>query len=142
MSRAETALPALCGLVDADFCLLGAVVGHGKVEPPRLGNEQRCAGSLRSGDFAEWLVMVGVFLLEDPDGAVPARDVDALSLGIVEDVVGVADGAEVGHRLARLGVKYQQLGWAPGPHEQTVVSFVECHGEVLRGVLYGPGRDY
>src|SRR5215211_5743233 len=119
MSRAETALPAVCGLVDADFCLLGAVVGHGEVEPPRLRREQRCAGSLCGGDLAEWLVVVSVFLLEDTDGAGAARDVDALGLGVVEDVVGVAGGVEAGERLARVGIQYEQLGRAPGPHEQT-----------------------
>ena len=89
----------MCGLVDADFCLLGAVIGHGEVEPPRLRHEQRCAGSLCGGDFAEWLVVVDVFLRDDTDGAGAARDVDAPSFGVVEDVVGVAGGVEAGERL-------------------------------------------
>src|SRR5215212_10997184 len=137
-----SSLPVGFGLVDADCCLLAAVVRNGDVEPPQLTNEQRRTSPFTGGDLAERLVMVGILLRKDPDGTSPARDVDALGLGVVEDVVRVSDGAEVGHRLSRLGIEYQQPGGASGADEQTVVGLVEGHGEVLRSALYGPSCDH
>src|SRR5215210_5356312 len=114
----KSSLPVGFGLVYANCCLLAAVVCYGDVEPPRLGNEQRRTSPFSGGGLAERFVMVGILLRKDPDGTVPARDVDELGLGVVEDVVRIADGAEVGYRLSRLGVKCQQQSEAPGPHEQ------------------------
>src|SRR5215207_2292420 len=100
----SSSLPASSGLEDADCRFLAPVVWYGDVEPPRLGNEQRRTSPCISGDLAERLVIVGPCLREGPDGAVPARDVDALGRGVVEDVVGGARGVEAGEGRAYVGV--------------------------------------
>src|SRR5215212_10310141 len=99
-----SSLPVGFGLVDADCCLLAAVVRNGDVEPPQLTNEQRRTSPFSGGGLAERLVMVGILLRKDADGTVPARDVDVLGLGVVEDVVRVADRAEAGQCLACVSV--------------------------------------
>jgi hypothetical protein len=57
------------GFEGADLCLLITAVRHGEIERARLGHKQRCSSTLRSVDFADRAVGVGILLLEDANGA-------------------------------------------------------------------------
>lgn len=67
---------------------------HGEIERARLRHEQPCSSPLCSAAFANLAVGVEVLLLEDANGALAARDVDALYRGAVEDAVSAAGGVE------------------------------------------------
>jgi hypothetical protein len=81
-------------------------------------------------------------LLKDADGPLPTRDVDALILSVVEDVVGVTRRIEAGYRLARFSVENKQLGGASGAHKQTVIGFIQSHGEIFPSFAQRPRLDH
>src|SRR5215210_5762248 len=94
--RLPQALLPGSGLENANLRLLIPSVRYSDVERACVIYEEGRSGPLAGIGLAHQLVVVRIYLREDADGPFASRNVDALVLGVVENVVRVARRIESG----------------------------------------------
>jgi hypothetical protein len=75
--------------------------------------------------------VVGIFLLKDIDIALSPRDVNALVVDVVIQIVHVGDTRLRRHDLTGIGVIDDQSRRGPGNDEQPMIRLIQSHREVL-----------
>src|SRR6266566_7184835 len=74
--------------------------------------------------------MIGVFLLENADHSLAPDYVNTLAVWVIIHIIGVASAGQCCDNVARLRVKNDELGWAPGSDEQPMICFVQRQRKV------------
>src|SRR5665213_2090210 len=90
-------------------------------------------GGLRAdggGDFVEGFIVIRIDHLQNLDVALAARNVNPLAGGVEVQIVAVLRTGKLGHYAAGDGVDNRHAGRRMDADEQTVISFVESHGEI------------
>src|SRR5262245_59011412 len=93
-------------------------------------------------NFCHRLVVVGIILLKNTDGAIAARDINALARTVIKNIVGVSRAVQAGHRFTGFGVEDDECRWFSKPDKQSVMPLVERHWKVGRSVRGRPYRGY
>ncbi len=86
--------------------------------------------------------MAGIGLFEHIDVTCSARNVDAVSLGIEEDIVGISVHGNRKDNPPGKGVDPDEQSRVPGANEQKVGRFIEGHGEIAPGIRQFPGIQH
>ena len=73
--------------------------------------EKPGASAIRRIDFSGDFIGVGVSLLDDVDLARATDCVDAMTLAVVEEVIGIAGYVHTGNYVARFRVQHDELRW-------------------------------
>ena len=123
----------LARLEDTDLGSLIAAMRDGDVQARLIGNEQRRSSTRRCRHMGNGGELALTVVLDDIQVAVAARDVQSLSRGIVEHVVGIADDVECRGLLSGVRIEYERLRGSATTDEYSVAGFVERHRVV------GPG---
>src|SRR5262245_8435873 len=82
--------------------------------------------------------MVGISLLKNTDGAIAARDINALARTVIKNVVGIIGTREFGHYLPRLCVENNKFCRFSKPDKQPVMRLVERHWKISGSPSSGP----
>ena len=78
-------------LINAHFCLVGAMMGHGEIVAFQLGHEDRGLGPKSAWNVSDPCVVVSVVLLEHID-KLGSSNIDTLTFRIVNHIVAMECG--------------------------------------------------
>jgi hypothetical protein len=76
-----------------------------------------------------------------PSGPLASGHINAVILRVVIQIVGIGDAGQSGYHLTRVCIQHDEAGRGFGTDEQSVISLVERHREVVPVVGHGPFRD-
>src|SRR5262245_33924939 len=85
--------------------------------------------------------MVGIILLKNTDGAITARDINALARTVIKNIIGVSGAIQVGHRFTGFGVEDDECCRFSKTDKQPMMRLVERHWKVGRSVRGWPYRS-
>src|SRR6266852_8043686 len=89
--------------------------------------------------------MVGVFLLIDIDEACfrlsASRGINALTRGVVPQVVDPGDTLKLGNLLAGLRIQYSQHRWVASAIEDPMMALIARQCDTTRNPCYRPGGN-
>src|SRR5438105_2328829 len=96
-------------------------------------NKKPGPSALRSVDFGQSFIVVCVDLLDDVDLASATDRINAMTLTVVEDVVGIAGDIDLCDDITRIDVEHDQVGGKATADKQSMIRFIECHWEIREG---------
>src|SRR5207248_6945711 len=120
-------LKNLVDVVSENFGLLRTAMRDSNKQSVSFRNKKPGPSALRSVDFGQSFIVVCVDLLDDVDLASATDRINAMTLTVVEDVVGIAGDIDLCSNIARIGVEHDELGRQTAPNNQSMVRFIECH---------------
>src|SRR5439155_6426767 len=98
-----------------------------------LRHKKPCASTSRRVDLRKILISVCVSLLDDVDLARAADRVDAMSLAVVENVIGIAGDVDLCNDIARVRAEHDKFRRDTAPDKQAMIRFVQRHREISEG---------
>ena len=110
--------------VHLDFSRLVALARRSAIEFSPFGYEQSGLHAWWRRQARNMIIMVGISQLEDVEGALTCKDVDAISCRIVKEIVRIAGNLTGGDFFSALGVEHEQARRRPSSDEEAMVSFV------------------
>src|SRR5580704_12340299 len=96
--------------------------------PSKVSGRARAHNGRNLGNY---IVVIGIGLLINPDGTRAPRHVNALALGAVIQIVRVLNGRDGGDHFARARVEHGERRRFPRAYDDAVIGFIESHWKVL-----------
>src|SRR5213592_4820398 len=101
-----------------------------KVQTAQVRNEQGCARARRGGHVSDAREAIRAVLLKHVDVSFTAADVQSVSRGVIEKIVGITDSLERSDLFSACRVVDEDFRWPPTTDEDSVIRLVEGHRKV------------
>src|SRR5437667_7768693 len=111
---------------------------NGQIQMILLWHEQRRARACGSSDVCDARETALVLGLKDVDVSFAAADVQPLSSGVIEEIVGVADDVERTGFLTACRVEHEHLCRPPAADKHAMIRLIERHREIRFRTDNGP----
>jgi|SRR5438477_9623640 len=96
-------------------------------------NKKAGPSALRRVDLGQSSIVICVGLLDDIDLARATDRVNAMTLHVIKDIVGIAGDIDLREHLTRICVEYDEFRWQAASDKQSVIRFIQRHRKISEG---------